>query len=251
MTSSTSHDAGNITLSSSRDADVTSSTSCDVNANLQRIKLRGQRQHELSACASEVPMVTSLIGGSRVPSPPLISLPALTIARAFCISRVFCTNGDFMQRRCTEHRINANIERCFVIGQCHGNSGFLTLTLTGRSVKRRCVKSPMTQNRPEFLTGTFRSAYLHSSFRFRSVTTSFASLGLSLREKTHSCSNFQRLLVEFTKQQISLSRTSRSRVENRKFCHQLHFVESLPGWHFLAHDHTTDLHTHTHTHTHT
>ena len=30
-------------------------------------------------------------------------------------------NGDFMQRRFTERRVNANVEWCFVIGQCHGN----------------------------------------------------------------------------------------------------------------------------------
>ncbi len=31
-------------------------------------------------------------------------------------------SGDFMQRRFTERRVSANVEWCFVIGQCHGNS---------------------------------------------------------------------------------------------------------------------------------
>ena len=40
-------------------------------------------------------------------------------------------NGDFMQRRFTERRVNANVEWCFVIGQCHGNSALFDVGVDG------------------------------------------------------------------------------------------------------------------------
>ncbi len=42
------------------------------------------------------------------------------------VDHKFCSDAlstrNLMQRRCTERRVNANAEWCFVIGQCHGNS---------------------------------------------------------------------------------------------------------------------------------
>ncbi len=38
--------------------------------------------------------------------------------------------GDFMQRRLTERRVNAKVEWCFVIGQCHGNGALFDVGTT-------------------------------------------------------------------------------------------------------------------------
>ncbi len=46
-------------------------------------------------------------------------------SRESCAIWFCCGNrivGDFMQRLFTECRVNANVEWCFVIGQCHGNN---------------------------------------------------------------------------------------------------------------------------------
>ncbi len=40
---------------------------------------------------------------------------------------------DFMQRRFAERRFNANVEWCFVIGQCHGNSALFDVGVDAAS----------------------------------------------------------------------------------------------------------------------
>ncbi len=79
-----------------------------------------------------------------------------SVSRGFHIGRravVFWTdvknstigfNRDFMQSVSLDAASTpCNVEWCFVIGQCHGNSIFWTLALTQRSVKRHCINSPM------------------------------------------------------------------------------------------------------------
>ena len=43
----------------------------------------------------------------------------------------YATRWDFMQRRFTERRVNANVEWYFVIGQCHGNGALLDVGVDG------------------------------------------------------------------------------------------------------------------------
>ncbi len=52
-------------------------------------------------------------------------------------------NGDFMQRRFTERCINANVELCFVIGQCHGNGALFDVGVGATCASNVvCTQSP-------------------------------------------------------------------------------------------------------------
>ncbi len=47
-----------------------------------------------------------------------------------------------MQRRFTERRVNANVELCFVIGQCHGNSALFDVGVGATCVSNVVHKVP-------------------------------------------------------------------------------------------------------------
>ncbi len=48
-----------------------------------------------------------------------------------------------MQRRFTERRVNANVEWCFLIGQCRGNSALFDVGVDGAFSETSLHKTPM------------------------------------------------------------------------------------------------------------
>ena len=65
-----------------------------------------------------------------------------------------CLIGDFMQRRLTERRVNANVELCFMIGHCHANGALFDIGVAATCASNVVHKVP----RASRSTGTRRKS---------------------------------------------------------------------------------------------